>query len=274
MQDVVFQVCIGGEDKNPFYRYSRLTWEKWCKEKGILFVTVYEKPENLKSLFPKYIRYWMYDILDDRGIEYRKIAYVDTDIMIRWDTPNFFDLSGDRFSAVQDTGDMHYIMRAISLCRIHYPDVEPNYWEYINSGFFVVSNTDECRAVISSVSDFAIRRNDLVRDEAFSTQVSDQTILNFELHKQEVEINYLPFPYNLSHLNQRRIYSNGFFLKYGYLWHFTGDGHSDYREEMMSQVWDLIEPCYEDKERGEELFKEIDPNGDMRIFSNPHEDIV
>ena len=38
-------------------------------------------------------RWYVWDILENNKLDYERVALVDVDTMIRWDAPNFFDLT-------------------------------------------------------------------------------------------------------------------------------------------------------------------------------------
>ena len=67
--------------------------------------------------------------------------------------------------------------------------------------------------------------------------------------KNEVDMNLdLPIMWKLTHLHKKEMFSYNwqldedrtpFFLKYGYLWRFTGMP-KDQRTDLMSQLWEAI----------------------------------
>src|ERR1700761_5928890 len=87
-----------------YTQFSELTWRWWCKNNGIEFVTI-DRPlgsEELQRVPPTFQRWSaLKQLLTQYGRD-AQIAMIDADTMIRWDTPDFFDLAGGEFAAVPD----------------------------------------------------------------------------------------------------------------------------------------------------------------------------
>ena len=89
-----------------YAKYSQVTWKWWCKRNGAHFIAISNRlggpeyshvlPTFQKWLAPEYL-------IKEYGRDC-KIAVVDADTMIRWDTPDFFSLAGQNFAAVACAG--------------------------------------------------------------------------------------------------------------------------------------------------------------------------
>jgi hypothetical protein len=80
-----------------------------------------------------------------------------------------------------------------------------------------------------------------------------QTILNFELQKQGTKIKELSSLWNMFSMHKREMFSHNwqdgddktpFFIKYSWVWHFTGFPIED-RTRIMQQTWNLVGKNYE-----------------------------
>jgi hypothetical protein len=69
----------------------------------------------------------------------------------------------------------------------------------------------------------------------------------------KVEVKFLPQPYRLSHLPRKDLLhynwqlnedTTPFFIKYGYIWGFSGFDKTQ-RNKLMEQTWNLIKNRYE-----------------------------
>ena len=122
-----------------YFEYSRKTWEYWCERNDVLFVPFTEPVE--KDLF-KYRVNWqkaifLFDELERMGIEYDQIALVDSSFMIKWDAPNFFDMTDRRFTAWRDMDNMRWIYESIQGYKDIFDGFELDQSKYVNSGFMV-----------------------------------------------------------------------------------------------------------------------------------------
>ena len=79
-----------------------------------------------------------------------------------------------------------------------------------------------------------------------------QTLLNFELQKQNVKIKELPPIWNMFSMHKREMFSHNwqdgddktpFFIKYSWIWHFTGFPIED-RTDIMKQTWEMVGDKY------------------------------
>jgi len=80
-----------------------------------------------------------------------------------------------------------------------------------------------------------------------------QTPLNYVVQMSDIDVNFLPIPYRLSHLPRKDLLSYNwqldedktpFFIKYGYVWFFSGFDKR-VRNELMDQTWDIVKGNYE-----------------------------
>jgi hypothetical protein len=131
-QNVVWWIGIKNEELSDkyggfdYFEYSRKTWESWCKKNDVLFVPFEEPVEE--NLF-KYRVNWqkaifVFDEMDRRGIDYNQIALVDSSAMIKWDAPNFFDMTDNRFTAWVDNDNLKWIYESIQGYKPYFDDFE------------------------------------------------------------------------------------------------------------------------------------------------------
>ena len=91
----------GGFD---YYQYSRKSWEYWCKKNDCIFVP-FTNP--IHDDFTQYRPQWqkclyVFDELDRLGIEFDQIGLMDSTAIVKWDCPNFFNLTERKFVALRD----------------------------------------------------------------------------------------------------------------------------------------------------------------------------
>ena len=79
-----------------------------------------------------------------------------------------------------------------------------------------------------------------------------QTVLNFMLEQEKVERKILPPTWNLFSIHKKNMFRHNwqlnedmtpFFIKYSYIWHFTGFPIED-RTKIMKQVWEQYKHYY------------------------------
>ena len=120
-KNVVFWVGVKNEKYSEKYGgwdwmdITRKSWEYWCKKHDVIFFPM-EKPieEDLTRFRINWQKaIYCFDILDDAGIDYDQIYLVDGMNIIKWDTPNVFQLTNHKFTAWRDTDNLGWTYKSI-----------------------------------------------------------------------------------------------------------------------------------------------------------------
>ena len=240
-----------------YFQYSRNTWEYWCEKNNVLFVP-FEAPVE-KDLFRFRINWqkaiFVFDEMERRGIDYDQICQVDCTHMIKWDAPNFFELTDHKLTAVRDTDNLGWIYNSIIGYKDFFDGFDFDKQKYVSSSPMIFNK--EHKEVFKSfkklyydnVDTFVELQDNIVR------KGTEQTPLNYWLQINNVEMNLnLPFSYKLTHIHRKDMFhynwqleedKTPFFIKYSYVWRFTGIP-KDQRTHIMKQVWDLTKDNYDD----------------------------
>ena len=248
-----FSSKYGGFD---YFEYSRKSWEYWCKRNDVLFVP-FEDPVE-KDLFKFRINWqkaiFVFDELNRRNVNFNQIALIDSSSIIKWDAPNFFDMTDDRFTAWLDNDNLKWIYDSIQGYKPYFDNFELDISRYISSGFMIFNETH--REFFESFKKLYLDNIDMfieAQDETVKKS-TEQTAINYWLQMKNVDVNLdLPLAFKLTHLHRKEMFSHNwqlnvdqtpFFIKYGYVWFFNGIPKND-RSNLMKQVWDAIGDQYE-----------------------------
>ena len=128
--------------------------------------------------------------------------------------------------------------------------MEIDYNKYINAGvvFFTKKHLD----VFKQVLDFYLENREEL-DNWNKGGGKEQTIFNFHLVKNNIDVKLLKPEWNLISIHRKDMFNHNwqlkedttpFFIKYAYVWHFTGFPVED-RIGIMKQVWDAYRGNYE-----------------------------
>ena len=249
MANMIYTVAVNHDTsqyKNSDYsQYCIKSWESWCKKNDIDFMVITEHDARYK--YPVWNKDLIFEKLDT---EYDKIGYVDSDTMVHWDAPNPFDMYDDEFCWVKDTANFRWVTNSIEIYKKFYPNQTLDMYDYYNSGvsFF----TKEHKFIYDNLQKL-YKENSEELDECATKGVGKvQTLLNFELQKQNVKIKELPPIWNMFSMHKREMFSHNwqdgddttpFFIKYSWIWHFTGFPIEE-RTKMMKQTWELVRDNY------------------------------
>ena len=236
---------------------SKKTWEYWCKKNDVLFVP-FEKPieEDLTRFRINWQKaIFVFDEMERRGIDYDQICQIDCTHMIKWDAPNFFELTEHKLTAVRDTDNLSWIYNSIIGYKDFFDGFDFDKQKYVSSSPMIFNK--EHKEVFKSFKKLYYDNVDTLVElqDKIVHKGTEQTPLNYWLQINNVEMNLnLPFSYKLTHIHRKDMFhynwqleedKTPFFIKYGHNWVFTGIP-KDQRTHIMKQVWDLTKDNYDD----------------------------
>lgn len=229
-----------------YSEYSINTWKMWCEKNNADFKQIDTSVQ--KYDIAKWNKLCVFDVVEPH---HEKIALVDCDTMIKWDTPNFFNDYDDEFCGVVDDSNIGWVQNSLSIYKDFFPNeiVEP--LEYINSG--VMFFTKEHKRLFDKLKSFYQENESTLQDYWNKGGGTDQTIINYMLKKLNVKQKYLSYSWNLSAIHKKQMFGHNwqlneddtpFFVKYSNIWHFTGF-EIEKRTPFMRSVWEKYGDRYE-----------------------------
>lgn len=231
-----------------YFEISKLCWQSYCKKHNIDFVLIDKKLPNVK--FCVWHKEFIFDYIGDR---YEKIALVDFDTMVNWNSPNFFDLYNDEFCGVIDNESLFWTENSLNAFKNSFEElknVDIKLCEYINGGVLFFHRSH--KKFFEQLKNFYIRNKSTFDNWNVPNTGKEQTILNLYLKKENVNKKYLDFRFNTMRLikNDWLHYNwqlnedkTPFFIKYSYIWHFTGCSIEE-RTQLMTQLWNQTKHLY------------------------------
>jgi len=235
-------------DHQKYFEASKECWQSYCKKHNIDFIVVNKKLPNVK--FCVWHKEFVFDFIGDK---YEKIALVDFDTLVHWDAPNFFDLYNDEFCGVLENESLFWIQNSLNAFRDNFAElrnVEITLSEYINGGvlFFHKSHKN----FFEKLKAFYIQNKPSFDNWNVPNTGKEQTILNLYLKKENITKKYLDFRFNTMRLTKNDwLHHNWqidgdktpFFIKYSYIWHFTGCSIEE-RTNLMTSIWQQTKHLY------------------------------
>ena len=242
----------GGFD---YFEYSRKSWEYWCDKNDVLFQSfrvpihtdfIQYRPQWQKCLY-------VFDEIDRLNIEFDQIALIDSTAIVRWDCPNFFDMTERKFVGWRDMDNLGWVYESVMGYKSLFDNFEFDFFKYINSGFMIFNNIhrmffEELKEIYFEKKDDFIRLQDKDLRKG-----NDQTPINYLLQIKDIDVKLdIPFSFNLTHMHRKDLFSYNwqleedktpFFIKYGKIWRFTGIP-KDQRSNLMKQTWDMVKDNY------------------------------
>ena len=263
-KNVVFLVAVSSnhdylKEKHgdfKYFEFSINSWKYWCdKNNAELFI--YDTPSNDEHVKhkPTWQRWFdVFDQLESNDINYNKILVVDASTIIRWDTPNFFDLVDDNLNVFRSLENIRWMYQGVSGYKSFFNNFEFKLNKYIDCGFQIF--TKKHKSFLTELKDFYFDNYDSIM-ELQNDKVkrgTDQPVYNYLLQIKNIDVKTeLPNQYMLTHLTRFDWFSHNwqlnedttpFFIKYGYIWKYSGFPKRGDRYELMKQTWAMVKDNY------------------------------
>ena len=223
MKNIVFIVNIGGElERSKPYKYSVKSWAKWCEKNNCELVTLTERIYDKSIMNLNWHKIFVYDLLENEGIDYDQILTVDADTIVHPNAPNFFNLTEHKYCAVHNEGCYDWVCRSIENYKKHlFPSVTVPLYRYINSGFIISNKTH--KNFFEVLKKYYFNNSDsFIRMQETYHVGTDQPVINFLLNKEKIDYKILPYEFNMQDLARKEILDNDFtFTKLGWVYHFN-----------------------------------------------------
>tara|TARA_Y100000593_G_C4271648_1_gene317697 strand:- start:68 stop:790 length:723 start_codon:yes stop_codon:yes gene_type:complete len=239
MKNIVYIVAINWKLQET----SIKGWEYWCKKNDCDFYVIDEPIVDVDYMAPHWQRYFIYDILDNEGIEYDNILYVDADAMVRWDAPNFFEMSNGEFGVVKDFASYEWVWNGIKGYKQLFPTIDYDWNDYFCTSFLLSSKKH--KQFYSDIIKFYNDNNEKFRELQYHTLKKgfDQTPVNYLTKLHNIKLQYLPKQCHMGNLPQKYILQNGIFIEMGYTWGFNGMSDEE-KDRIMKLVWEDVKEKY------------------------------
>jgi len=262
-KDVVFWIGVKSNDpalikKHGNFEYldvSRKSWKYWCEKNNVQFFE-YNNPADQdtgKNRVTWQRWFDVFDQLEESSIEYSKIALVDASSIIRWDTPNFFKEVKDNPVAFRSLENIKWIYEGVRGYSKLFDDYKFNLTEYVSCGFQIFDKSH--KPFLDKVKEFYYNnQEEILKLQKSVSRGTDQPVYNYLKQIHKVKFDYISPAYMVTHLNrfdwlggnwQLKEDSTPFFVKYGYIWFFSGFDKTQ-RGKLMNQTWDIIKGNYEE----------------------------
>lgn len=255
--NILFFTSLKANDPNitAYQEWSFKTWRYYAKKHNLEIFVLTDPLLDTELMRPTWQRWYVYDILKANDIEYNQVALVDIDTMVKWDTPNIFEIGNNtNYCGVKDDLSLEWINNSIEGYRKSFEEFSkvPLHWtSYINNGVLVLPSDGEsfAKKVIEFYKSNITKLRDLQHNSL--KKGTDQTPVNFlALDYFKDRIKYIPKCFNMTHLDKTYAFSQSMFRKYpifieyGFIWHFNGIPRES-RNNLMKQTWELIKDNYE-----------------------------
>jgi hypothetical protein len=262
-KNVVFWIGVRSDDealrkKHSDFKYldvSKQSWQYWCKRNDVIFYEYMNSSEQDTNAHRVTWTRWfdVFDQLESNNISYDKIAVIDGSTIVKWNAPNFFKDCQSGLTAFRSLENVKWIYEGVTGYKSMFNNFDFDLTKYIDCGFQVFDDT--YKSFLARLKKFYYENyNSIMQLQNTIKRGTDQPVYNYLLQIDEIKVNMNLSPgFNLNHLTRFDWLSHNwqlkedtmpFFIKYGYVWKFSGFDRTQ-RYSLMKQTWDLIGDKYE-----------------------------
>ena len=233
----MMDIDIGGDGRyasirrNP-YKYSIDSWKKWCDKNDCELFVLNELLADNNDMGICWQRFYLFDILDNNGIDYDQVLMVDADTIVHPDCPNFFNMSEHKFCGVYFDGSYDWVLRGIENYSKHIFDNYMMPWDkYFDCGFMLVNKIH--KSFFKKILGFYYKNDVNLRQlqETFHNG-TDQTPVNFLIHLENIDLKLFPYEFNMNDMVRKNIVTDDLlFTKVGWIYQYNAiPNNSDYSQ--------------------------------------------
>ena len=233
--------------------YSKQAWQYWCDKHGYQLV-IYDSPriEDTTS-FKITVQRWfdIFDFLKEKNIEFDQALMTDTTSIPRWDCPDFFKLTKNRLTVRREIDNLNWVYEGIQGYKDIFGGYDLDITKYFNSGFVIFNKSHE--SLFNKFKEkYTSQSEEFLNLQKTVKRGTCQTPLNYITQINNINVNYISPSFNVSHLPRKELLSHNWqlkesktphFIKYGYIWVFSGVDKTQ-RNNLMKQVWDIVKHNY------------------------------
>ena len=208
MKNVVFipNIKIGDGVRSISYEYSIKSWKHFCDKYNCELLVWEDLLFPVEEMKITWQRYYLFDILEGNNIDYDQILMVDADTIVHPNCPNFFEETDHKYSGVMNDGCYEWVTRSIRDFNqeLFTGDTPPHPSTYINGGFQIVNKKH--KEFFTAMKDYYSEYKDNIQVAIDRIKAgTDQTIVNYMLKINEVDVKILPPCYNLQDLFRKNL---------------------------------------------------------------------
>jgi len=206
MKNVVFIPNINLDNgRNESYHYSIKSWNKWCDKNNCELLVWEDLLYPVDYMKITWQRYYLFDILDKNKIKYDQVLMVDADTIVHPDCPNFFNETENKYCGVMNDGDYEWVLRSIrGFGDGLFGGLRIPMWNYINGGFQILNSNH--KKFFNNMKIYYNENSSIILETIDKLKTAtDQTILNFMLVKNNIDVKVLSGQYNLQDLFRKNL---------------------------------------------------------------------
>jgi lipopolysaccharide biosynthesis glycosyltransferase len=224
-KNIIFMINIvhNERSKNQGYDWSIKSWQRYAQKYECELIVLDQLLFDISYMRPNWYKMYILDILEENGIDYDQVMYVDSDTIVTDNAPNIFDYTDHRFCAIRNIGDMDWILRSIeNYSKFMFNGFMFPYYKYFNSGVMVFNKKH--RDFFKSLQSFYEKNQErIVWMQSTFGVGTDQPIFNVFVNRDiPDDFKLLEYEWNAQDMVRLELLSESMLhTDYAYICHFN-----------------------------------------------------
>lgn len=265
MKNVLFWCGVKGSDLvKEKYRYddfswmeySKKTWEYWCKKNNVIFLhynqTSLEDQLKYKINWQRWLD--IIDFVNTNVNAFDQVLTVDASIMVKWNAPNFFNESENKWCGLIGNENLKWVSESIQGYQPLFNNFDFDYSDHLLAGFTLFNKNH--KFLFDKLKKFYFDNHEIILnyEDKLIKRGRDQPVLNYLRQINKIDTKVFPISYGANHMWRRNMLNHNpytddstlLYIKYLHTWIFSGfPDRGNTRTQLMKQTWDLVKHNYE-----------------------------
>jgi len=245
-KNVVFLPAIvveGNESRSAPYKYGIDSWKKWCQKNNAELFILDQLIYPIDYMKITWQRYMIHDLLEANDIKYDQVLMMDCDSIIHPDTPNFFEMTDNKFVGIHTQGSYDWVLRSMeNYSKYIFNGEWFPFWEYIQGGFQITNKSH--KQFYKDIIEFYQNNEPNIQEVQKFHVGTDQPMLNFLLRKHNIDLKLLPWEFSMSDMARKEILDDDMtFTKCGWIYQYNAipDNHDARRTaDWMKKTYEYF----------------------------------
>ena len=223
-KNIVFLPAIvveGSESRSAPYKYGIDSWSRWCKKNNVELFILDQLIYPIDYMKITWQRYMIHELLEANNIDYDQVLMVDCDSIIHPDTPNFFEMTDNKFVGIHAEGSYDWVLRSMeNYSKYIFEGAWFPFWEYIQGGFQITNKKH--KQFYKDIIKFYQENEPNIQEVQKFGVGTDQPMINFLLRKHNIDVKLLPWEFSMSDMMKKEIVNDKMtFIKCGWIYQYN-----------------------------------------------------
>lgn len=203
------------------YQYSINSWTYFAKKYNAELFVMEDVIVPHEDMGICWQRYYVFDILKQSNIEYNQILLVDADTIVHPECPNIFELTNNKLTGIHNDGSYDWVLRSLeNYAHYVFSGYQSKFQNYIDCGFIIANRLHE--DFFANIVKFYWEQQTLLKEMEKMHVGTDQTPFNILVQREGIELNLLPYEFNMVDLPRKEILTDDLlFTKLGWVYQFN-----------------------------------------------------